>query len=286
MKIIKYIENKPKSFLFVIALALVFLIGVLERFIPPDISTSIFYLIPVCLTTWFIGEKSGIFICVASTIISIMFSHQTSHHDSPLPLPAINYWNASVRLGFYLAISYLLSELKTAKEREKKLIRTDSITGVANRQLFTELATIEIKRARRYGHPFTLAYIDIDDFKIINARGGHKEGDLLLLAIAETLKNSVRETDIVARMGGDEFAIFLPGISYETAQTVIKRVQNNLTKKLEENQWPATLSIGAITFINSPETIDEVIEKTDYLMYCIKNDGKNKLEHIIEQGTF
>lgn len=286
MKIIKYIENKPKSFLFVIALALVVVIGSIEKTIPAAISTSIFYLVPVCLTTWFVGEKPGILICIASGISSILATTQTSVEDPSLTLPAINYWNASVRLGFYLTVSYLLSELKSAREREQKLIRTDSITGVANRRLFNELATMEIKRARRYGHPFTLAYIDVDDFKNINTYGGHKVGDLVLVTIAKSIKNSVRETDIVARMGGDEFALLLPGISYETAQTVLTRVYTNLMAVMDENKWPATFSIGAITFINPPETIDEVIEKSDYLMYCIKNDGKNKLEHIIEQGTF
>lgn len=285
MNPIKFLENTPKSLVLTLGLLLVGLIAAIDYFIPPDISTSIFYIIPVCFTTWFAGERAGIFLSIISAIAWFVTNSNVPETDSQI-LPAIHYWNASVRLGFFLTISYLLSELKSALKREQKLIRTDGITGVANRRLFSELAIIEIKRSRRYGHPLTIAYIDIDDFKNINNYGGYKIGDLVLQTIAQTIKNAVRETDIVARMGGDEFALLLPGIGYETAQAVVARVQNQLIEIMDENKWPATFSIGAITFINPPETVEDAIEKVDYLMYCIKNDGKNKLEHILEQGSF
>lgn len=285
MNPIKFLENAPKSLVLTLGLLVVGLIAAIDYFIPPDISTSIFYIIPVCFTTWFASERAGIFLSIVSAIAWFVTNSNVPETDGQI-LPAIHYWNASVRLGFFLTISYLLSELKSALKREQKLIRTDGITGVANRRLFSELAIIEIKRSRRYGHPLTIAYIDIDDFKNINNYGGYKIGDLVLQTIAQTIKKAVRETDIIARMGGDEFALLLPGIGYETAQTVVVRVQNQLIEIMDENKWPATFSIGAITFINPPETVEDAIEKVDYLMYCIKNDGKNKLEHILEQGSF
>jgi len=279
VNITQYLENKPKYFLIVLGLLLVLILGFIDYLIPPNISVSIFYLIPIFITTWFAGEKSGIVICIASAI-AWFIANKTLEESS---LTVIHYWNASVRLGFFLTVNYLLSELKSARQREKTLARTDPTTGVANRQLFTDLATFEIKRARRYGHPFTLAYIDVDDFKNINKYGSYQIGDRLLLTLAQTIKKTIRDTDILALIGGDEFALLLPGIGYETAHTVIARVQQQLVDTMDENKWPATFSIGAITFLNPPDSVDEVVEKADYLMYCIKNEGKNRTEHIIEQ---
>ncbi|MCL1466058.1 GGDEF domain-containing protein [Argonema galeatum] len=280
VKIIRYLENKPKYFLIGLGLLLVLILGFIDYIIPRDISVSIFYLIPICITTWFAGEKAGIVISIASTIA--WFIANKTLEEAPSS-SAIHYWNASVRLGFFLTVTYLLSELRSARQKEKTLARTDPTTGVANRQLFSELATLEIKRARRYGHPFTLAYIDVDDFKNINKYGSYQIGDRLLLTLAQTIKKTIRDTDILARIGGDEFALLLPGIGYETAHTVIARVQQQLVDTMDENKWPATFSIGAITFLNPPDSVDEIVEKADYLMYCIKNEGKNRIEHIIEQ---
>ena len=280
VKIIKYLENKPKYFLIALGLLLVLILGLIDYLIPRDISVSIFYIIPICLTTWFAGEKGGIAISIASSLAWLIANKAL---DATASLSAIHYWNTSVRLGFFLTVTYLLSELRSAREREKTLARTDPTTGVANKKLFSELAILEIKRARRYGHPFTLAYIDVDDFKNINKYGSYEIGDRLLLTLAQTIKKTIRDTDILARIGGDEFALLLPGIGYETAHTVIARVQQQLVDQMDENKWPATFSIGAITFLNPPDSVDEIVEKADYLMYCIKNEGKNRIEHIIEQ---
>ena len=281
MKITKYLESKSKPFILILALILVIIISLANYyFAPTGMATAIFYFIPIIIATWYGGDKIGIFICFAITLIwFILKGKSITRLDSAA---FIDYWNASVRLGLFLTINYLLSELKNALEREQKMARTDPTTGVPNKLLFNELANLEIKRARRYGHPFTLAYIDIDDFKNINFYGGNKIGNLLLKTMAQAIKNNLRETDIIARLGGDEFGVILPGIGYETAQSVIVRLQNHLQETMIENQWPATFSIGAITFINPPETVDEILEKADYLMYCIKNEGKNKLEHILE----
>ncbi|WP_190464489.1 GGDEF domain-containing protein [Aerosakkonema funiforme] len=278
--ITKYLENQPRSFLLVLSFFLVFIIGLIDYLINNDISLSIFYLIPISIATWYAGDKFGILISFTSAIA--WFISNVNSIESPLSSPS-HYWNASVRLGFFLTVSYLLSELKMARNREKKLVRTDPTTGVENRLAFNELASMEIKRARRYGHSFTVVYIDIDDFKNINDYGSYKLGDTVLQTLAQQLRNSVRDTDIIARMGGDEFAVLLPGIGYDTAETVIARLQQQLVHLMDENKWPATFSIGAITFLNPPESVEEIIEKSDYLMYCIKNDGKNKVEHIIEQ---
>lgn len=278
-RIIKYLENQSKPVLIGLGLFLVLVIGFIDYLIPPDISTSIFYLIPVAMTTWFVGKNTGVLISIASAIAWFIGNETSKGYQLTSIIP---YWNASVRLGFFLTIAYLLSELKSSLNRERKMARTDEVTGVANKRLFLELATMEVKKSRRYGHPFTVAYIDLDNLKNINEHGGSKIGEQVLKTVAQTIKATIRETDIIARLGGDEFALLLPGLAYEPAHIVISRVQNKLALTMEQKVWPLTFTIGAITFINTPESVDEIIEKADYLMYCIKNNGKNVIQHTIE----
>jgi diguanylate cyclase (GGDEF)-like protein len=195
--------------------------------------------------------------------------------------PLVPYWNMLMRSGFFLFVVVILSKLKTALEHEKNLSRTDSLTGTANKRAFYELASIEIDRARRYKRPFTAAYIDIDNFKTINDRFGHTIGDCLLQLVATTIRSKTRSTDAVARLGGDEFILLLPETEGESAQKVLHRIQNQLLDAVQKNEWPVTFSIGVATFINPPESVEEMIKKADALMYSAKNSGKNMIKQAV-----
>jgi diguanylate cyclase (GGDEF)-like protein len=174
--------------------------------------------------------------------------------------------------------------LKSAIEKEKELSRMDFLTRVGNGRYFIELANMEINRARRNKHPLTVAYIDIDNFKMINDRSGHSTGDHLLQLVAYTIKNNIRLTDTVVRMGGDEFAILLPEAGPELAETIIRRVQKINLEMMQENGWPVTFSIGVVTFMTPPSSVDEILKRTDNLMYGAKNTGKNAIKYEIS-GT-
>ncbi len=280
MRLTKYLENQSKFVLITLGLLLLLLIAGIDAFISADVSLSIFYLIPIFFTTWYAGEAAGIFISIASSIAWIIANDiiGQTHHTHP----GIPYWNAAVRFGFYLVTTYLLSELRTSRDREKKLARTDSITGIANQKLFYELSNLEIQRASRYGHPITLVFIDLDKLKKINDKLGHKMGDKLLQEFAQTIYGNIRGTDIIARIGGDEFALLLPGTGYEPSQIVVERVQKQLAETVEYHQWHVSFSIVAITFMNAPKSVDEMLEKADFLMYTLKTSGKTGIEHKIE----
>ena len=280
MRLTKYLENQSKFFLLTLGLLLVLFIGGIDYRVSADISLSIFYLIPIALTTWYVGEAPGIFISIVSAIawfVANEFLGESIHAH-----PGIGYWNAAVRFGFYLVTTYLLSELRSSREREKKLARTDSITGIANRRLFYELTQMEIQRASRYGHPITGVFIDIENFKNVTDKLGHKIGDKLLQEVAQTIHGNIRGTDIIARLGGDEFALLLPGTGYEPSQIVIERLYKQLVEAVEYHQWPVSFTVVAITFMSHPKSVDEMIEKGDFLMYTVKNSGKQGIEHHIE----
>jgi diguanylate cyclase (GGDEF)-like protein len=273
-----YLETQSKLFFIIIGLILVILVGIVDYVTGYEITFSIFYLIPVAMVSWYAGRRYGILISFASAISWFLADIMAGH---PYSQPLITYWNTSVSLGFFLVVTFILSQLRAELKRERKLAQTDFLTGIANSGYFTELLTWEINRCRRYKNPLTLAYIDCDNFKAVNDQLGHHAGNHLLCLVADTIKSTIRITDMVARLGGDEFAILFPETGAEQANSVIHKIQNDLLDAVRKDGWKITFSMGVVTYIKSVNTSDEVIGMADRLMYDAKNAGKNRIRHEI-----
>src|SRR5919202_590966 len=220
-----FLGRRSRPFIFVVGLLLVFLLGVADYLNGPDVSFLIFYAVPVFVAAWYAGRRAGLLMCAASGLAWLVGAYATTGHFSS---PVIAYWNAAVRLGFIVILAHLVASFKISLEHERELARTDYLTGAFNGRSFGELAEAEIERARRHAHPFTVAYIDVDDFKLVNDRQGHSAGDRLLKAIADTVRENVRTIDVVARLGGDEFAVLMPETGEMAARAVISRVRREL----------------------------------------------------------
>ncbi|ACB52925.1 hypothetical protein cce_3577 [Crocosphaera subtropica ATCC 51142] len=274
-KVIQILDTLPQSLILILSLILVLIITSLDYYIKIDLGISIFYLFPIAVVTWYGNRKIGL---IFSFLCSLcwLWAEINMIDNSQLWLEP---WNATVRLSFFIIVTYLLSELKAAYEREKKLARTDSLTGAVNRRFFRELLREEIDRLARYNHPFTLAYFDVDNFKMVNDQSGHSKGDYLLNKITTTIELNIRQTDILARLGGDEFALILLEIDYQKANLVLHRIQEQLLLMAEVEKMPISFSIGAITYYIIPQSVDHAIEEVDHLMYDIKHHGKNGLKH-------
>lgn len=253
----------------------VIVISFVDYLVTVDLSLSILYLLPISFVSWY-GKKWFAILLVLISTIGWFVAESAAKTNLPF---LVLLWNATVRLIVFLTIALLLSNLKTAYEREKKLSRTDGLTGIANRRYFLELLRIEYKRSLRYERCLTLAYFDLDNFKQINDRFGHSTGDKLLKTIAQTIQTQIRETDTVTRLGGDEFALLLPEINYEAAKYVLKRLQQGLMTAIEAYSPPVSFSIGAVTFLSLPDSIESITAEADSLMYEVKKSGKNRLEH-------
>lgn len=169
------------------------------------------------------------------------------------------------------------SELKKFAEREATLARTDHLTGIANARQFYSVLQNELDRLRRYGTPFTLAYIDLDNFKTVNDQQGHSAGDEVLRCVANLLSDNIRKTDCIARLGGDEFVMLLLETSPSSAQTSVSKIQANLLEEMRARNWGVTFSIGIITCIDAPNSIQDVIKLADELMYQAKQQGKDAI---------
>jgi len=246
-----------------------------------EISFAIFYVMPVAFVTWFAGSSAGLLIALFSAVVWYGSNHLTGEVFSN---PAIPYWNTVTRLGFFIIITLLLSKLRQTLEDERALSRQDFLTGALNSRAFYEVLTAELERHQRHKRPFTLAYLDLDNFKMVNDRFGHAAGDALLKTIAGTIREKLRGIDAVARLGGDEFAILLIETEAEAARVTIERLRELLLDVMRQQQWLVTFSIGIVTCKVCPSSGDALINMADNLMYEVKKSGKNGIQSALYTG--
>ena len=121
----------------------------------------------------------------------------------------------------------------------------------------------------------TVAYVDVDKFKSINDRLGHPAGDRLLACAATTMRESIRQSDFVARMGGDEFAVLLPQTDMSAAGVVLGKMVRALDDAMQQHQWAVSFSIGTATFCPPPDSVQEIISQADAAMYSVKATGRS-----------
>jgi diguanylate cyclase (GGDEF)-like protein len=172
--------------------------------------------------------------------------------------------------------------LSVLRERSRTLEREsneDSLTGIANRRCFEQRRSAEIEVALAVGQPLTLAIADLDRFKVINDRLGHAVGDEVLRRCAALMRDACRATDIVARIGGEEFALILPGITREVALEQC----DDLRCEIESHGWSnihadlkVTLSIGLAQWDRKAE-IEELLLAADTQLYSAKHAGRNRV---------
>ncbi|MGQ0645902.1 MAG: GGDEF domain-containing protein [Elusimicrobiota bacterium] len=271
--LVGFCYEKPRTFHIGLALGLTACLGIVDYFTVPDFSFSVFYLIPVALAARLAGLCAGLLLAAATAGAWLAAALLTKEYSHPL----IPYWNAGVRLVFFAITAYALAALKEASralQREREDARTDPLTGAANRRRFLEAAEAEIRRARRYGHPLSVAFLDIDGFKEVNDRRGHAEGDRLLKEIAQFLRRTARDADLVARLGGDEFAVLLPETDAESAREWGRRVREEIPAAAA-SAGGATCSVGVASFEPPPPSVEELLLRADELMYEEKRNGKN-----------
>jgi len=181
-------------------------------------------------------------------------------------------------IGIYIDIS----EKKRMEEQLKKLARVDSLTGCCSRGYGLELLDRQLKLSHRSRSPLLLAFLDIDDFKKINDIFGHNEGDKVLKESVELFKSTLREIDIICRMGGDEFLLIFPDNSLKEASLIRNRLQKNLSQlnKTIKKDYSIRFSMGFSEYLpDKPETLDELIRIADQRMYEEKKKRRKEIKN-------
>ncbi len=184
----------------------------------------------------------------------------------------------------YLIIAYLTTmlsaDLQFSKMMFKHLSETDEMTGLMNRRSFTKIIASEQAKSVRYKHAYGILMIDADGLKMINDEHGHEAGDKMITTLAKTLENCMRETDSLARYGGDEFVVLLP----ETGKSQAKEAGERIRKAVENTSFDmggnlitATVSIGVSSYPEDADNAEGVLIKADKALYNSKHEGRNQV---------
>jgi diguanylate cyclase (GGDEF)-like protein len=161
-----------------------------------------------------------------------------------------------------------------------KLATTDSLTEVANRRSFLDRGEVERERAIQYGGPLSVLLLDVDHFKRVNDTYGHAAGDAVLRTLSETVRRSARKTDLVGRLGGEEFAVLLPRTGVAAAQELAERIRLGVASTLVRvgtESLAVTVSIGVATMAGPAEPVEAMLRRADLLMYDAKVGGRNRV---------
>jgi diguanylate cyclase (GGDEF)-like protein len=242
---------------------------------------ALFYLVPICLITWFTDILTGIMVSFACSLSWFFDKYTITDKMKSASYP---YWNAVVIFGFFTIVTIILAALKKALEKEKEYAGNDYLTGAQNRSYFVETVNNEINSARENRRPLSIAYIDIDNFKQVNDTMGQSVGDQILRHVVALIRDNMRETDVVARLGSDEFALLLPETPPEQARLLIIKLRSVLLNGMSIDRWPVTFSIGLVTFAGPPSTIDKLFNAAESAMSAAKNGGRNMIKFVVVVG--
>lgn len=178
-----------------------------------------------------------------------------------------------------LALGYRFRIIQSERQQAEERAAHDSLTGLYNRRAFIELAEKSWNHARRHGHELSLIMLDLDHFKSVNDRYGHATGDAALIATAGVMLHTLRQADIVARWGGEEFLIMLPETGIEAAQHLAERLRMAIEalRLGTEEQLPALTASLGVASSNGHDSLDKLISEADKLLYASKQGGRNRI---------
>ena len=173
-----------------------------------------------------------------------------------------------------------VSDIKAAEQASLQLANTDALTGALSRRHFLNLAEQERGRSERYGLPLVLLMLDLDHFKLINDSFGHATGDIVLMGFVQTVKSVLRDSDLIGRLGGEEFAVLLPNTSMKGGQALGQRIIESVCStpiEAEGHHITYTVSAGAAC-LSGQTSLTDLLRHADAALYQAKGRGRNRIE--------
>ena len=236
-----------------------------------EYSITVFYLVPVSVAAWYETPRIALATIILAGLTWLYSDFKTGHIYSS---PIIPWWNAGVRLISFAVVAFLLIRVKTVLEEMTRMAMKDSLTGLNNSRAF-QLQYQTLQRNRK-AQQSAICIIDLDGFKQVNDRLGHSRGDDVLIHFAQILQQSVSRSDIVARMGGDEFVVLLS----DTSAVAIAQYEQTLRQLFAQTDmkqnYGVDFSMGVSLFCELPTSLDAAKHHADRLMYQSKDQGKSK----------
>ena len=273
-------QRAPRLVREFIPLAVLSAISWLDFVTPAYISVAGLYFLPISLAIWYCSRTTAAIVVGVSVAMNLFMTAIEIPATAPAWHDGLAYISTLIAfLLFVLLMHYLRWSFGQLEEEN----RIDALTGLRCRRNFLETAQYEFSRAIRSGEVFTVALIDLDNFKAINDTHGHAAGDALLVEVGRCLAGGLRTVDVVGRLGGDEFAALLPGTDAAEAGTILQRVHAVLRTALRAADDRVSASIGAVVVDPAAElTLADALKKADAVMYSVKNGPKDRV--VVERG--
>ena len=250
------------------------MIGYLDYITGNEIRLFPLYFLPLAKAAVDFGKKGAIIASIFASIIWLVAQYSSGREYSSWTIWGINFIAQGT---VFVLLSLLVASLRTSLDRARQLSLTDQLTGLLNSRALYEFAGNKLTLCHRNKRPVVMAYIDLDNFKQVNDTLGHDRGDSLLRKVADFITSSLRSRDLVARMGGDEFVIFLPEIEAEQAYSILDRIREKILHIPDLDGLQVSASIGAVAFANPPANLQEIITLADNHMFAVKKSGKNRV---------
>ncbi|MDV7339689.1 GGDEF domain-containing protein [Terasakiella sp. A23] len=227
------------------------------------------------------GFKADLFIVGFANLAVLLIASQV---DLTEWLQGVAFTGAGIFIPLSISLSLSLVYLSERKRREAAAQRDrfmleskhDNLTGLYNRQFLQDSANIELARTKRVPSTFSVILLDIDHFKKINDTQGHDIGDAVLKTFSHVLENVVRQIDVVARWGGEEFIIMCRDTNDQGAYTLATKIQKGLKEATFACNHPVTASMG-VASVDEAENLEDLIKIADTRMYEAKNQGRNRI---------
>ncbi|MCA8963272.1 MAG: GGDEF domain-containing protein [Planctomycetes bacterium] len=275
-RVIDWAADAPTWLMTLVVAASVVVFTCADLYSGAEVATSLGYMLPISLAAWCLGRVPAAVTATSCALLwlGVDIKVQGSALDTTNELI-----NLTVLFVVFMLFGQLLAALRQRLDQEHQLAHTDPLTALHNLRAFRSAADRELERCRRYGDPFTIAYFDLDNFKSVNDRYGHARGDELLRLVAQAMRKGLRRLDMAARLGGDEFALLLPGTEELGAVLALNRLLRTLHGLRTARNLGVGFSVGCLTVLEAPESVDALIARADQLMYEMKGSDRGSVRH-------
>lgn len=264
----EFLESRSRWFVLAVIAALTGLALVVEFVSPPEFPSVLLYLLPLAVSAWYGGPVRTTALWLLLAVLWYLL----------FPGDWGEVWYGLTHFALYALIAVMIFAYRGMYHRAHQRSTVDPLTTLLNRAGFERLSTDEFIRAQRYGHPISLLYIDVDDFKAVNDERGHAAGDELLRRIGHVLRGGLRRSDLAGRLGGDEFLVLLSETGSHGAAEAAREIHTNLIVMARRHDYPVTFSIGVVSYATPTVEFHEAVRRADQLMYEAKRAGKNRVE--------
>jgi diguanylate cyclase (GGDEF)-like protein len=256
----------------VIGFATIALLAFAQTRLPAALPLALVFVIPVVGVASAGGLRTGL---LAGGLAASLRLTVELFAGAPVSMAWLGF---AIALTVFSLVAWSAASLVARAANEREMALTDALTSLGNRRFFQEVAQFELSRSRRYRRPLSLAYIDVDRFKQVNDTHGHEAGDGLLRLIALEATGALRTSDVVARVGGDEFALLLPETPLGGAEVALEKLRERLTAAAASAGFDVGFSIGVVGCDGGEASFDELLHAADAMMYAAKKERHAALQ--------